>query len=126
MKTDKELMIREARAEDLDQLREISIRTFRQTFEAFNSAENMRQYIDEKLSQAQLLKELKNQQSRFYLAFLDHVVAGYLKVNWSGAQTELKHHASLEIERIYMDNKFQGAGYGKTLLQKAVDIALQD
>jgi ribosomal protein S18 acetylase RimI-like enzyme len=46
-----------------------------------------------------------------------------LKINRGEAQTEKKEDNSLEIERIYVLEKFQGRRVGQMLFQKAVEIA---
>ena len=52
-------------------------------------------------------------------------IAGYLKVNTGDAQTEEMDDDALEIERIYIINKFQKLGLGKYLFNKAMDIAME-
>ena len=52
-------------------------------------------------------------------------MAGYLKLNVQDAQTEPMGNDSLEIERIYLSNDFQGLGLGKRLFQQAYDTALE-
>ena len=74
--------------DDLPRLQEISRRTFVETFAAENSPENMRRYLDEQLSLAQLGAELATEGSRFYFASLDSTVIGYLKLNTGLAQTD--------------------------------------
>jgi ribosomal protein S18 acetylase RimI-like enzyme len=46
-------------------------------------------------------------------------------VNTGGAQTEEMGEESLEIERIYIKNKFQNYGLGKYLLNIALAIAME-
>ena len=46
-----------------------------------------------------------------------------MKVNTNDAQTEKMGNESLEIERIYIRNKFQKQGLGKYLFNKALEIA---
>ena len=41
------------------------------------------------------------------------------------AQSEKMDGESLEIERIYVKNKFQKLGLGKLLLNKAIEIAME-
>lgn len=111
--------------EDLHKLQEISYETFKETFEAENSSENMNAYLEESFNLNQVEKELSNISSQFYFVYFNHEVAGYLKVNTDGAQSEEMGDDSLEIERIYVINKFQKNGLGKYLLNKAMDIAME-
>ncbi|WP_286174338.1 GNAT family N-acetyltransferase [Pseudomonas sp. ISL-88] len=73
----------------------------------------------------QLEKELSNISSQFFFVYFHNEIAGYLKVNTNHAQSEEMGDESLEIERIYIRNKFQKHGLGKYLLNKALEIALE-
>jgi ribosomal protein S18 acetylase RimI-like enzyme len=46
-----------------------------------------------------------------------------LKINFGDAQTELKDNKSVEIERIYVLQAFQGKKLGQALYEKAISIA---
>jgi ribosomal protein S18 acetylase RimI-like enzyme len=117
------IQIHKVTTEDLKQLQKISKQTFIETFAAFNSKENMEQYVNESLSLEQLKLELESEFSEFYFAYKDSEVIGYLKINRGEAQTEMKANHSLEIERIYLLEKYQGKKAGKALFEKAVEIA---
>lgn len=110
-------------AGELETLREISIRTFKETFAGTNSEENMREYLEKSLSGEQLRKELDNPGSAFYLARLDGRVIGYLKINFGPAQTELQDNKALELERIYVLQELHGQGPGLQLLDFCLEIA---
>lgn len=108
---------------DISRLRAISIQTFRETFAGTNTAADMEQYLEQQLSEEQLLKEWHTAGATFYFAVLDGAVAGYLKLNTGAAQTEQKIPEALEIERIYVPASFQGKGIGALLMDKALQIA---
>jgi diamine N-acetyltransferase len=73
----------------------------------------------------QLEKELANSSSQFFFVCFNNEVAGYLKVNTDEAQSEAMGDESLELERIYIKNRFQKHGLGKYLLNKAMEIAME-
>lgn len=110
---------------DIEQLRDISILTFTETFSSLNSAENMSHYLANSLSLSKLTHELNNTDSEFYFAMLDSNIIGYLKLNTGPAQTELKTANSLEIERIYVLKEYHGKKAGQFLYEKAIAIARQ-
>lgn len=110
---------------DLRNLQEISYETFNETFEDQNSPENMNAYLERAFNLTQLEKELSTISSQFFFVYFQHEVAGYIKVNINDAQTEEMGNESLEIERIYIKNKFQKHGLGKYLLHKAVELAME-
>lgn len=109
--------------EDLQALQEISIETFKATFKDQNSPENMTSYLERAFNLEQLENELSTISSEFYLVYFNNEVVGYLKININDAQSEEMGHDSLEIERIYIKNKFQRHGLGKVLFNKALEVA---
>ncbi|MFD1774611.1 GNAT family N-acetyltransferase [Paenibacillus rhizophilus] len=117
--------IKKCTLEDSRKLQEISYETFNETFKHQNPPENMNAYLERAFNLKQLEKELSNIFSQFFFVYFNNEVAGYLKVNSNDAQSEEIGDESLEIERIYIKNKFQKQGLGKYLLNKAVEIALE-
>lgn len=117
--------IRACSQEDLLKLQEISIETFNDTFKDQNSPDNMRAYLERAFNAKQLGAELSNSCSDIFFVYYNDELAGYLKVNRDGAQSEQMSDASLEIERIYIRKKFQKHGLGKYLLNKAMETALE-
>ncbi|MGG0414329.1 GNAT family N-acetyltransferase [Peribacillus simplex] len=119
------LNIKKCTLEDSRKLQEISYETFNETFKHQNSPENMNAYLERAFNLKQLEKELSNISSQFLFVYFNNEVAGYLKVNTNDAQSEEMGDESLEIERIYIKNKFQKHGLGKYLLNKAIEIAME-
>ncbi|MCM3597869.1 GNAT family N-acetyltransferase [Metabacillus idriensis] len=117
--------IKKCTLEDSRELQEISYETFNETFKHQNSPENMNAYLERAFNLKQLEKELSNISSQFFFIYFNNEIAGYLKVNTNDAQSEEMCDESLEIERIYIKNKFQKHGLGKYLLNKAVEIAME-
>ncbi|AKP76605.1 MULTISPECIES: GNAT family N-acetyltransferase [Priestia] len=109
--------------EDVYDLQDVSYKTFYETFKDQNSQENMTAYLEKAFTIEQLEKELSNTSSQFFFMYVNHEIAGYLKVNMNDAQSEEMGEEALEIERIYIGNSFQKQGLGKHLFNKAVEIA---
>ncbi|MBT2640420.1 GNAT family N-acetyltransferase [Bacillus sp. ISL-39] len=109
---------------DLETLQDISIETFNETFKAHNSPENMSAYLKNAFNLEQLEGELSNPSSQFFFVYYHDELAGYLKVNTNDAQTEEMGNDSIEIERIYVKNKFQKLGIGQYLFNMAMEIAM--
>jgi len=97
---------------ELSLLQEISKNTFQETFAAFNTKEDMTHYFEHNLSLHQLALELESPASSFYFIYVEEELSGYMKLNIS---------ETFEIERIYILNKFQGIGVGKTFMNFAFD-----
>ena len=109
--------------DNIYQLQKISRETFFETFAAVNTEENMNQYLEENLSFDQLTSELNNQNSIFYFAIHEDEIIGYIKLNIGDAQTELRQEHSLEIERIYVLNRFHGQNIGQLLFNEILELA---
>jgi len=119
------ITIKKCTLEDVRDLQTISVETFSETFQEQNSPEHLNAYIERAYNLNQLKHELANPSSQFYFVYLNQEAAGYLKVNTDEAQSEGMGDDSLEVERIYVKKKFQKYGLGKHLMNKAVEIALE-
>lgn len=108
---------------DTETLLELSYDTFYEAFDAQNTAENMKAYSDSAFTAEKIRNELNNPDSRFYFIYSNNTPAGYLKVNVDSAQSEPMGHDSLEVERIYILQKYHKQGLGKELLNLSYDIA---
>ena len=108
---------------ELDKLHTISVQTFKETFEAKNTEDDMAIYLKQKLSKKQLDEEFSDKNTSFYFAYCNKLLVGYLKLNFKDAQKKavLKGKA-YEIERIYILKEHQGRGLGTQLFNKAIEI----
>ena len=116
------MKIRKINIDDLETLRNLSIQTFKETFEEVNTEEDMQKYLDENLSIEKLKTELENVNSEFYFAENNGEILGYLKLNFKDAQTEKVEENYFEIERIYVLKAFLGQKIGQILFDKAIEI----
>lgn len=108
---------------DLIPLQKLSIETYKETFDAYNTVENMAIYLDEAYNQKKLSVELSRDDSEFYFIYDNQQLAGYLKINTGEAQTEKMPVGSLEVERIYVRLAFKRRGLGQCLIAKAIQLA---
>ena len=116
------MKIRKINIDDLETLRNLSIQTFKETFEEVNTEEDMQKYLDENLSIEKLKTELENVNSEFYFVENNDEILGYLKLNFKDAQTEKLEENHFEIERIYVLKAFLGQKIGQILFDKAIEI----
>ncbi len=124
--TGKKITFHSLTSSDAKELQEISRTCFYDTFARANTPENIKTYLDKAFSEQQLLSEIYDPNSKFYFAKYNDVTAGYLKVNFGIAQTELKHPNGMELERIYVLKEYQGKKIGQALMGKAIEIALEN
>jgi len=119
-----EIEIYKVTINDINLLQAISRQTFSETFSELNNPSDMQSYLTEELSVEKLTSELNNPHSDFYFISNNHMVIGYLKLNFGTAQTEPYNHA-IEIERIYILKEFHGKQIGQLLYDKAIEIGQQ-
>jgi len=119
------ISLRLSNISDLKTLQDISKLTFQEAFADSNTAEDMQQYLTKNFSLDQLIDELSESDSRFFIAWDGERAVGYLKVNSGMSQTDLKEADSLEIERIYVLNAYYGKKVGQLLYEKAVEVAVE-
>ena len=115
--------IRKATVSDLETIQNISSQTFKETFAAVNTPENISNYVKESFNLKQLETELNNANSQFYVVYSNAEVVGYLKVNFGEAQTESFKDNALEVQRIYVLQNFHGKNIGQLLLDEVKKIA---
>ncbi|WP_057491477.1 GNAT family N-acetyltransferase [Streptococcus orisasini] len=109
--------------EEVETLRELAIKTFRETFGHDNTEEQLQAFFNSDLSIAVLSKELTDPESQNYFLKIDGSIVGFLKLNQGSAQTEQKLDNAIEIQRVYILKAFQGQGLGKKLLEFALEKA---
>lgn len=118
-----EIRIRKAFLVDLEELVELSQQTFIESFANENTEENMQLYLRECLSPQKLLEELYDKNSTFFFLEDEQQNLGYMKLNVKSFPKEIQDRSSMEIERIYIRQKYQGQGLGLYLLHQAMEIA---
>ncbi|OEK00108.1 hypothetical protein BFP97_00625 [Roseivirga sp. 4D4] len=111
----KSLVIRPVRVEEAPLLKEIGETTFRETFEAQNTEENLSAYLAKSFDLVNVQTQLTSPDSEFFFATIGEEILGYLKLNSSDR--------GLEIERIYVRQSAQGKRIGKTLFDFALETA---
>ena len=115
--------IKQVTEADLSIIKDISIKTFCETFEKDNTPEDTQKYIETNFTDEKMLSEIKTEGSKFFLAYLDDKVVAYLKINTGEAQTEKQGNNSMEIQRIYVLSEFKGKRIGSLLMKKAEEEA---
>ncbi len=122
---ERNVRFRRCTIDDLYVLQNFSRRLYFETFAEANTPENMQAYLDHAFALEKLREELLNPHSSFVFLYCNSELAGYMKLNEACAQTDVHDDESLEIERIYVDKKFQGEGLGRALMSRAIDTAAE-
>ena len=120
-----EKYLRKCTTDDFDVLRELSIKTYYETFASLNTKEDMEAYLEDAFHAEGFNGELNDSNCEFFFLYCDEKIAGYLKLNEAPSQTDINDRDSLEIERIYVVSEFQGAGLGGFLMEQAIQKAIE-
>lgn len=108
---------------ETEQLLAFSKKTFYDFFAHLNDLSNIDAYSAKAFTLQKMRSELANPDSEFYFALLGNDLAGYLKINFNHAQTELQDKNAAEIERLYVSGEHHGKHIGRSLLNFAMDLA---
>jgi ribosomal protein S18 acetylase RimI-like enzyme len=114
-----------ASVDDANTVLEIGTKTFLDTFAEYNTAEDMRLYMEKTFTLDQIKKDILDPSTTFILAYDGQSIVGYAKLREGNNPIELDEETGIEIERIYSLKDYIGKSVGKTLLQACIDIALQ-
>ena len=113
--------IRSCIPQDAEAILSLGIRTFRDTFDEMNTAENMMLYLSKNFTLKKIRKELSEPHSVFFIAEADDTAIGYARVRAN--KPEGSTEEALEIERIYADKKFIGKRVGYLLMNTCLHYA---
>lgn len=105
-------------------LNELSITTFCDAFGPDNSQEDMDKYVAEEMSIPKLTDELKDGNNIFFIAWMKDEMAGYAKMRLHKKPEELSANNPIEIERIYVLQKYHGQKIGTALMSHCINHAL--
>jgi len=117
------VIIQLVRPSETEELLSLSRRTFYDAFEHLNNKDDFEAYTSVAFTYDKLLREVENPYSQFFFAIIDDEKIGYIKLNYSLAQTELHDENGVEVERIYVLASQQGKKIGNQLLDFAIDKA---
>ena len=117
------VFIRLAKKEEAKAIGELAAQTFTETFEWYNTAENMREYNESHFKPEQILAEIEDPNSIMYVALIDDVIIGYAKLKSSEAPPELNAASHIEIERLYVSKKFHDKKVGLALMNTCIEEA---
>ena len=117
--------IKPATLADVTALRQLSIDTFVDTYNAYNTPENMLLYIETYFNPQRIADEINNSNIQYYLAAVDNALVGYIKMRTEDTPPELAGVKHIEIERIYVSPSYKGLKIGKQLIAHALTVAHQ-
>lgn len=118
-----DVAIRRANTDDAGLLAELGTRTFRETFAADNSPEDMAAYLASSFNLAQQTAELADPVSTFFIAEVGGVAAGYAMLRAGEPEEGIEGSKPVELVRLYVSVEWLGRGVGEALMRACVDEA---
>ena len=117
------VQIRRATRADANLLAELGARTFKETFAADNTVEDMSAYVASHFYVEQQTAELDHPSSTFFIAEVDGVPAGYAKLHAGEPPDGIEDTNSIELVRLYAAQEWHGRGVGQELMRECLDEA---
>ena len=111
------VVIRPAKLSDAASLAAIAERTFRETFAADNSAENINLHCAQKFSAQIQGEEISDPQLVTLLAEIAGELVGFAQLRLAHATTCVKGDRPAELHRIYVSSKWHGRGVANELMR---------
>jgi ribosomal protein S18 acetylase RimI-like enzyme len=117
--------VRLAQPSDARALAAFAARSFRETFEADNTAENMAQYLAGNYSLERQSAEIQDPGIVTLLAEDGRRLAGYAQLYQGAAPDCVTGAAPIEVRRFYVDRNWQGRGVAQTLMMASLETAVE-
>jgi ribosomal protein S18 acetylase RimI-like enzyme len=96
---------------------------YTETFQAYNTEENMRAYLNEAYDLKQLEAEWHEADSAYFLARVVGEPAGFLRLRKNDEVAHQLGPNTLELQRLYIHSKFHGKGVAACLMEKYLEVA---
>lgn len=125
MNSDLRFQIRKAHIADASALAVLAEASFRETYTAFNTAEDMDLHCRQNFGAEIQGAEIESDDQVTLLALGEDGLAGFAQLHLNSSHPDVTCHRSLELFRIYVLGLWQGAHVGHSLLRRTVDEALE-
>ncbi len=117
------MLIRCATSADLELLLDLSVRTFREAFEVFYTAEDFGSFLQDAFNAEKLGRELEDPACTFLLVEAGEETVGYALVRQGPAEPCIQGLDPIELVRIYVLQKAVGEGIGPALMEACIKVA---
>lgn len=111
--------MRPANAADLAAVAGFAEMTFRDTYAAHNTPEDMELYCSQAYAPEVLAAEMHQDDVLYLLALVNDHIVGLLKLQWSQPPMPMPFDNPLQISRIYVHPEAKGQGIGRILMAAA-------
>lgn len=110
------VQVAKATLQEMTLVQTIGREVYTETFQPFNTAENMRAYLDEAYNLPQLEREWAEPGAVYYLAWVGDVPAGFLRLRRNDEVAHELGPNTLELQRLYIHSRFHGLGVASKLM----------
>ncbi|MBI3511810.1 MAG: GNAT family N-acetyltransferase [Bacteroidetes bacterium] len=119
------MIIRQAVITDAEKLRELSISTFCNAYEKFNTETDMKMYVEKNFSPENIHLELSDPVNVFFVVEENKELMAYLKLALFPKENNVNAEKPIEILRFYTSVGHAGKGIGKLLFDHCVSFATE-
>lgn len=117
--------IRTAESEDAEQVALIANKTFRETFAAFNTKEDMDEHCKKSYGAAIQKAEIEDKNKCTLICESDNRIIGYAQINWNARFETIRDNSQAEIQRIYIAKDRHGTGAAQQLMSVILEKIAQ-
>lgn len=121
----KEISFKKLHAEDAGLLSEVALKAYADHY-LHLWYDGGKWYMHKCFTEQQMLAELGDPNTAFYLALYSEAPVGFLKLNIDAPLEGEENKNALELERIYLNKEATGKGIGKELVQLTVEVAREN
>ncbi len=103
----------------------LSEETFFDTFNGTCTNNDMKVFIEDYFNEKQVCKELQDANDFYFIAFVDDIAAGYIRMKEEQSDVEvIKSKKGIELKRIYVLKEYHSKKIGAALMRFALDFAI--
>lgn len=102
---------------------ELSRKTFVETYAEPGNQENLTLYVESHFTTEQISIEFADPNFRFFIAWINEKAVGFTKIRKDRQPKGIPMLKSMEIQRIYVLQEFQGFSVGKELMKMVKELA---
>ena len=118
-----EIIIRGATVADSRLIADLSVKTFYETYAAYNTVADMEKYTNSHFRESQVRKEIKEKKQTYFLCHCNGTAAGYATLRNQNHPVELSGVKAAEIGRIYVLKEYKNRGIGRALILQCAETA---
>ena len=115
-----DIQIREAGPDDVDTLASVGAGSFAATYEATSTPADIAAHIDAHFSASAIRAAMERTSCHYFLARVDALPAGLLKLRDEHCPDEVADKTSIELQLLYILPDYQRFGLGARLIEVAI------